>query len=645
MRLKRHLFHRYPLFFMCFVFCGVVVIFYCRYELDDKISSQFLADDTVTNFLIDTPGCQIPAWNPWDDSVKGLFKKVITPYKCSGRPSFVRILPNGVISVEDALLQYYYEVEPQNVSCVYQEIRRNTTGSDGEVDNSVSLEAPKALVFDQPIEIDFVKTTCKLGDQFQDFVEFLPLTPLKTDVEKRCVDRNIKIKVQKPLNVIFLGIDSISRLNFIRHFPKSQEYLSNFLSPITMEGYTKVGDNTFPNLVPLLTGHYYQHYYDEIHNRSMFFDDVEFSWKIFSKLGYRTLLAEDAPKIATFNYFRNGFKSPPTDYYYRPFALAVEKSDLKAKSKGQCFGSKMEMEVVYDYLKSFTDTMGQNRPFFAFLFLARLTHDVFNFAGYADEPTYQLLKYLDESKILNNTMLVFFSDHGIRYGKIRETRIGQYEERMPFMHIILPKWFLKEHQTIQKNLITNTKRLTTPFDIHSTICHLASLMSGDTQWDSKLKPGISLFQEVPITRTCSDAGITPHWCTCQVSKPISKDESAVRRAAETVIQTVNKWLSLHEDKCAVLTLKQILDARVTATGLLSDRNGSEATSQKLLDFVNYLIVVSASPSKAIFEATVLCELVESGECEVIDDISRINEYGKQSDCLSDTVLKKFCYCL
>ncbi|GFT03757.1 uncharacterized protein NPIL_644831 [Nephila pilipes] len=587
MRLKRHFIQRYPLLFVCFVFCGVLVVFCFQYELNGKISFQFIADDTVTDFLIDTPSCQIPAWDPWDDSVKDLFKKVISPYKCSGQPSFLRILPNGVVTVEDALLQYYYEVEPQNVSCVYQEIQRNAITIDENVDNRVSLSASKALPFDQPLEIDFLKTICRLGDPYQDFVEFLPITPLKREVEKRCVSRNSKIKVQKPLNVIFLGLDSISHLNFIRHFPKSQKYLTDFLSPITMQGYTKVGDNTFPNLVPLLTGHFYQHYYDEVNNKKM------------------------------------AYKHPPTDYYYRPFALAVEKSDLKAKSKGQCFGSKMEMEVIYDYLKSFTDTMGQNRPFFAFLFLARLTHDVFNFAGYADEPTFQLLKYLDESKILNNTMLLFFSDHGIRFGRIRKTRIGQYEERMPFMHLILPKWFLDDHTIIRKNLETNAKRLTTPFDIHATLCHLASLMSGDIQCDSKLKPGISLFREVPSNRTCSDAGITPHWCTCQVSKPISTDESRVQKAADTVIHTINKWTGIYQAKCAILTLNQILNARVTASGQIGDTNLTNNKETFSKSFLNYLIVVSASPSKAVFEATVRCEVLKEGQCEVLDDISRI----------------------
>ncbi|KAG8188755.1 hypothetical protein JTE90_012226 [Oedothorax gibbosus] len=631
-----HLFQRHPLFLVCFIFCSAVVLFYYNYPLEEKL--PFLADDMVTKFVIDTIGCQIPAWDAWDDSVKHLFQKVPSPYKCPGQPSFLRTLPNGVVTVEDALLQFYYEVDLRNIGCEYQEITRNESVVDDDLDNRFSMGSLKNLTFNQPMDIDFIKTSCRFSTQ--KFEEFLPLTPLKVEVEKRCVDRNSQIKVPKPLNVIFLGLDSVSHLNFLRHFPKCQKYVSKFLNPITMNGYTKVGDNTFPNLVPLLTGYFYEHYYDEVNNKSMFFDDLDFSWKHFANLGYRTFLAEDAPSIATFNYFRNGFKIPPTDYYYRPFALALEKSEIRAKSKGECFGSKMEMEVLYDYLKSFTDTMGQSRPFYAFAFVARLTHDVFNFAGYADEPTYQLLKHLHESNILNNTMLVFYSDHGIRFGDIRKTRIGQYEERMPFMHLILPKWFLDEHKDISQNLHTNSYRLTTPFDVHATVRHLASLVAGETEFEWRLKPGLSLFEEVPPSRTCSDAAITPHWCTCQVSKPISKEAPIVRKASETVIKTINKRTNAYKS-CATLFLNEIMDARVTGTGRKSLNNQMDDKMSSR----NYLIVISVEPSKAIFESTVRCGTSPESSCEVLDDVSRINEYGKQSDCVSDAVIKKFCYCL
>ncbi|XP_042896591.1 uncharacterized protein [Parasteatoda tepidariorum] len=641
MRSRKILYRPYPLFVACFIFCGILVIFYIRFEYsEDKTYSHFFADDTVSSFLIDTSGCQIPAWNPWDDSVQSIFKRVITPYKCSGPLSFLRVLPNSVISLEEALLEYYYEVDLKSVHCTFQEIQRNSTVTDKDIDNRVNLSKSHTLVWDQPLGIDFIKTTCHFDDNDRVFSEFLPLTPLKSSVERRCLNHQSKLKAQRPVNVMFIGIDSISHLNFIRHFPKCQDYLTKYLSPITMNGYNKVGDNTFPNLVPLLTGHSYQFYYDDA-RKNRFFDDVDFSWKAFADLGYRTLLAEDAPDIATFNYYRNGFKSPPTDYYYRPFALAVEKSDIREK---QCFGSKMEMEVIYDYLKSFLGTMNNTRPFFAFSFLARLTHDVFNFAGYADEPTYQLLKHLNENNFLDNTMLVFFSDHGIRYGDIRKTRIGQYEERLPFMHLIMPKWFLKQNPTINKNLVINSERLTSPYDIHSTILHLASMMSKTTFSISKLSPGLSLFHEIPANRTCSEAGISPHWCTCQVSKPISKSYAIVEKAAETVIDTVNNWTRVYE-KCSTLVLDEIFDARVT-DGSMDHVNISMLETKSQQFSYNYLLIVSASPSQAMFEATVRCTTINAiSQCKVIDDISRINEYGKQSDCISDVEIKKFCFCL
>ncbi|XP_054721887.1 uncharacterized protein LOC129231560 [Uloborus diversus] len=642
---KRRLFQRPKFLFFVLIFCFISVVFYSRYFwVTEEIPFRVLADDTIRDFLINTPGCQIPAWSPWDASVKDLFKQVGS-YKCSGQPSVLRIISNAEVRLEDAVLQYYYEASSENISCVFQEITRNISGSE-KIDNLVILGKSKKLIFNQPLSVDFIKTTCKFFSDSEKeqktFEEFLPLTPLKTDVEKRCVQHADTHKA-KPLNVIFLGLDSISSLNFLRHFPKTKKYLSDFLSPISMKGYTKVGDNTFPNIMPLLTGHFYQHYYDEVHNKTMFFDDVDFFWKYFAKLGYRTLFAEDAPEIATFNYYRNGFKNSPADYYYRPFALAVEQSELKAKSKGQCFGSKMEMEVIYDYLKSFVDTMGKYRPFFAYVFLARLTHDVFNFAGYADEPTYQLIKNLHETGVLENTMLVFFSDHGIRYGPIRKTYIGQFEERMPFMHICLPKWFLEKNKELRKNLIINSERLSTPFDIHATMLHLASIISGDSGFESKLKPGISLFREIPANRTCSQARITPHWCPCQIHKAVPKDDKIVQVAAQTVIDTINNRTDVYRTDCAVLTLIQVLDARIAEKEKLLLNNSVMHKLNNDKVFNDYLIVLSSSPSNAIFEATVRCN-ESSSFCSVIDDISRINEYGKQSICISDAEIRKFCYC-
>lgn len=56
------------------------------------------------------------------------------------------------------------------------------------------------------------------------------------------------------LNVLMVGIDSISRLNFRRQFPKTYAILKNKLHAFEMYGYNKVRDNTFVNLVPMFLG-------------------------------------------------------------------------------------------------------------------------------------------------------------------------------------------------------------------------------------------------------------------------------------------------------------------------------------------------------------------------------------------------------
>jgi glucan phosphoethanolaminetransferase (alkaline phosphatase superfamily) len=111
----------------------------------------------------------------------------------------------------------------------------------------------------------------------------------------------------------------------------------------------------------------------------------------------------------------------------------------------------------------------RKQKYFAFAFLGRLTHDKLNNAGFTDPIVAKLFNKLFDQNLLSNTILVFFSDHGLRFGPIRETLSGKLEERMPFMHLYLPeKWRNK----YDKYLTINQNRLTTPFDIHATLTHI-----------------------------------------------------------------------------------------------------------------------------------------------------------------------------
>lgn len=633
----------------------VVFLSYSGEQIGESkpIHFKWLVDNR--GFLLDTPGCRIPDWDPYDPSVKPFFERIDGTYKCPGRPQLLSTKFNAVVTMDHSVLSFHYGFKKDNVSCTYQPIRRYPGPPQQRTDNKFLYGDTQSLEFNVPLNEDFIQATCHIGE-LPAFTQYIALIPLKPDVEKRAEKllQNRTTNQEDNLNIIIVGIDSVSKLNFLRHFRKTHRFLKENLSPIELRGYTKVADNTFPNLVPLLTGHFIEYYWNES-MREMFFDHIDLIWKNFSTRGYRTLMAEDAPSIATFNYLKRGFRDPPADYYFRPFALAVEKSRMKQQSRTHCLQSKLEMEVLYDYLKNFVGTMA-HRPHFAFTFVARLTHDKLNSAGYADEPSFQLLRDLHDSGALNRSLLVLFSDHGIRFGPIRQTYIGKFEERMPFIYLFFPEWFFHKYPEYGENLRKNQGRLTTPFDIHATLVHMLNLTSegpSETNSTNVSSPhGLSLFSEIPEHRTCSDAFILPHWCPCQIHKPVLTHDPIVVNAAQALMDTINEMIKPFYRMCEPLRIKNIMDARVGQANEdvlrfvkhVNDVINRQVVLGKKTDApLDYLLTVEADPSGGIFEGTVRFEESER-TYRVLDDISRINMYGNQSMCIDDAKIRKFCFC-
>jgi len=136
----------------------------------------------------------------------------------------------------------------------------------------------------------------------------------------------------RKLSVLVLGIDSVSRLNFYRAMPKTERYLRE-TGWIGLKGYNKIGDNTFPNLMAILTGQTPQQAYSRCKPTVAYkLDNCPFLWHNFRNAGYVTAYGEDETILNTFNYLKVGFVEPPTDYYLRPYMLASEKL-LKIKKR------------------------------------------------------------------------------------------------------------------------------------------------------------------------------------------------------------------------------------------------------------------------------------------------------------------------
>lgn len=367
------------------------------------------------------------------------------------------------------------------------------------------------------------------------------------------------------VSVLIVGVDTVSRLNLYRQMPRTQEFLQ-FLDSIEFLGYNKVHDNTFSNLVPLFTGYSVQELRELCWaNDSVYFDDCPWIWKRFSSKGYFTALAEDLSFYGTFNSFKSGFLQPPSDYYLRPFISAneVHLGHHKLLNMKYCIGARFTSEVLMDYALKFTANMTlQKKKFWSVFWESSVTHDFLNVPVNNDLIFLMFLKSIQEYNVLNSTVLIFMSDHGMRWGAFRETYQGRLEESLPFLYLVFPDWFKKKYSLATKNINQNKHRLTTHFDVHETMKDLLNL---DSLEDKVLKwristmrhtRGISLFLPIPENRTCESAGIQPIWCSCQKNQKVSTTDKTVVKAANLSLKYLNSMMKNYKE-CAQLKLNKV----------------------------------------------------------------------------------------
>ena len=298
-------------------------------------------------------------------------------------------------------------------------------------------------------------------------------------------------------NILMIGTDSVFRLNSLRFLPETRRVLLNELKAFEMRALNKVADNTLVNMIPMLTGSFLHelNITDGNKHENFIFDTVPFIWKELKSHGYMTLFAEDYSELAMFNYI-GGFEQIPTDYYMRPFMLAINEEQDMWNQNHKCFVDKTEAEIVLNWLLDYVRyCVIKQQPYFAFSFLTRLSHDTMDGIRDIDLLYQRFLQTLLQEGLLDNTILLFFSDHGTRFGSTTHTSMSQFEARLPYLFILPPNNILTAEE--YENLKTNQNCLTTFFDIHSTLRHLIT-----DSTEKKWKHGQSLFQEVSHGRSC-----------------------------------------------------------------------------------------------------------------------------------------------
>jgi hypothetical protein len=282
---------------------------------------------------------------------------------------------------------------------------------------------------------------------------------------------------------------------------------------------------------------------------------------------------------------------------------------------------------------------------------ADASHSDFNAVELIDELLLDSMTEFKNKGYLNNTLLIVMGDHGWRYGDFRQTVQGKLEERLPLFTMILPEWFKKKYPQLDKNLKTNTQRLTSWYDGYATLNHLLTY----PKEPDGLPHGKSLLTEIPAVRSCKDANIPSHWCPCLQWTAVDGKHNHVQRAVLETVRYIND-LNSHEpfavENCAQLKLGEVKHSEVETpsnevlTFFESGHDGYDAINAfnpGAKDQCNYQITFQTLPNNGIFEASVT--YVE-GQFRVRGGVSRINAYGDQPKCIATTLphLRKYCLC-
>lgn len=604
----------------------------------------------VDSYLVWSDKCQIPTFDPFDKSIRK-FVTQVEPIVCSTKPplTYITRVPDDAsyLLMINISAVPHYAVNQGNISCCYSVIAR-VNGPSRKIytrtaDNYYSVSECSNFeteVFLSP-EKEFILVHCfevtERGAKTEVYKNTHATVPVKRAVQLKLNGSNSRTNSveKKRLSVLVLGFDSVSRLNLLRTMPKTVHHLRSN-GWLELLGYNKIGENTLPNVAALLMGLTS----DQMKNqcwtsRYKKIDDCPFIWRNFSEVGYVTAYAEDEPRGGTFNYAKTGFVVPPTDYYIRPFLLASEdRLNVKTRhSLNVCLGPTPTTEHIFRYIIDIV-TVFESALYFVMTWINNFSHSSNAIPADMDDKVSVFFQELEDTGALNTTFVIFLSDHGMRWGDIRSTSIGWFEERLPFIYIWVPEWFKQKHPDYYKNLKTNRNRLTSPFDLHLTLREILEMSrQNDKRRVAYECPGcpkcVSLFSEVSADRACEDAGITANWCTCNKYRSVSNKDEVSEAVAMYALSEINAKLQKAGNssaQCAELTFGQIIKIKRKTTKDFHD---------------DFIVSFNALPGGAVFEATVRRL---NSTFQLQGEVSRISMYGNQSDCVDDADLKLYCYC-
>ncbi|XP_050043817.1 uncharacterized protein [Dermacentor andersoni] len=576
-------------------------------------------------FLLETPGCSLPLYNPHHWIVRRYFVED-APYAalCASRNLTVFVQDFDRFVLDARALRRGYNVSEGDIRCNYREVFRDENAR--VPDTSITLGPFVTLPLGSPVEAQYVQVSCKTNGSllFEDYF-FVP-RPKKRSGSfhgPTSKDATSSRNMNSSMNVLILGVDSTSRMNLHRHMERTRKFLKEEMAAFEYLAFNKVGDGSFPNLIPLLTG-LAGPYAESLIASSQTVEVLPFVWDLYKRRGYTTIYIEEMPHYGLFTYPNfTGFSRAPADYYPVSVLRLMDETNFGER---YCVGSRLKTKALIDYVGQVLK-INRHDPMFSFVWLSYLTHDHVNGLKIMDGILEAFLRKLSVHGVLENTALFFVSDHGPRVGPFRMGEIGRFEDKNPLCLVALPKRFLAEHPEAAVQLEVNQRRLVTHYDLHATLVALSSL---PVLGNGSTNKGLSLTGRIPPERTCADAFVPPEHCACFGASRNLGNERVTLSFARYAVSYINALAELHfPGRCVVWELDSVDESSVL---------GGRVAGKVLLR-----VAITTRPT-AHFEVYGALRGESNSRENRVELVQRLDWYSNQTKCLPESRWQKVCKC-